>query len=476
METIANYLIQSGLCLLLFYLFYLLVLRSFPQLRYNRLYLLLAPVVSLFIPLLQLPLPFPQDLALVPALPVIQLQEVTVTPSHPQAAASINTIPVEFILLVLYVAAGLGLLARLGLQLLRLRKLINTTTPLAMQASEATVLQTSNEYTSFAFLHYVFLSPQNHLTEKERQQVLAHELAHVRLGHTYDVLYYEVLTAILWFNPLVWLLKAELRDVHEYQADAQVLAAFQPQEYTSLLAKEALHQSGMLIGSHFYKPQVFKRLHMLQKYGQRASLFRPLLVLPLLLLMLFIFSSRAVTADITASLAAKPERITTTDTPIATVSEEKAALLLPPPIESKATERAPAQESLSKKQTPPAPKAEDEVLLPLSDPDAEKPFIYVEQFPRFKGGEGEMMKFLGQNMRYPKSAQDAGIEGLVVASFVVEKDGTLSDITLIKGLQEDADREALRVIEAMSGQWEPGLQNGKIVRVRYTIPIRFKMK
>ncbi|MBD1396985.1 energy transducer TonB [Pontibacter sp. JH31] len=104
-----------------------------------------------------------------------------------------------------------------------------------------------------------------------------------------------------------------------------------------------------------------------------------------------------------------------------------------------------------------------------------KPYTYVEQMPQFEGGEGEMLKFLGTNIKYPKAAIENGIEGLVVVSFVVEKDGTIQEIQTVKSLGHGTDEEAMRVVKMMSGQWTAGRQSGKAVRVRYTLPLRFAM-
>ena len=107
--------------------------------------------------------------------------------------------------------------------------------------------------------------------------------------------------------------------------------------------------------------------------------------------------------------------------------------------------------------------------------DDSKPYTYVEQMPQFKGGETDMLKFLGSNIRYPQEARDAGVEGLVVLSFVVGKDGSLTDIQNLKKLGGGTDEEAARVVKLMDGLWVPGKQNGKLVSVRYTLPIRFAL-
>lgn len=107
--------------------------------------------------------------------------------------------------------------------------------------------------------------------------------------------------------------------------------------------------------------------------------------------------------------------------------------------------------------------------------NADKPFTYVEQMPEFEGGPTDLISFLSQHIRYPEDAQKAGTEGLVIVSFVIDTNGSLGDVKVLKGLTNTIDSEALRVVKLMDGKWKPGMQNGKNVAVRYTLPIRFSM-
>ncbi|OKL39919.1 TonB family protein [Pontibacter flavimaris] len=106
----------------------------------------------------------------------------------------------------------------------------------------------------------------------------------------------------------------------------------------------------------------------------------------------------------------------------------------------------------------------------------DKPYTYVEQMPVFKGGEAEMMKFLGSNIKYPEDAVKAGVEGLVVLSFVIDASGSVGDVKVVKSLSGSTDAEATRVVKMTDGKWQPGKQNGKAVPVVYTLPIKFAMK
>ncbi|GAA4439928.1 hypothetical protein GCM10023188_36580 [Pontibacter saemangeumensis] len=111
----------------------------------------------------------------------------------------------------------------------------------------------------------------------------------------------------------------------------------------------------------------------------------------------------------------------------------------------------------------------------LIEKEEAEPYKVVEQMPVFQGGDEAMFRFLGESVRYPKAAKEAGIEGLVVCSFVVEKDGSVSTIKTVKSLSPEIDKEAMRVIKMTDEKWEPGLQNGQPVRVEYTLPLRFSM-
>ena len=111
----------------------------------------------------------------------------------------------------------------------------------------------------------------------------------------------------------------------------------------------------------------------------------------------------------------------------------------------------------------------------VADKEEEKPFVSVEQMPQFPGGNGELMKFIGSNLRYPTIAAENGIEGRVIIRFVVGKDGSVSDIKIQRGLDASCDKEAIRVVQSMP-KWIAGKQNGRAVPVYFTLPILFKLQ
>ena len=102
-------------------------------------------------------------------------------------------------------------------------------------------------------------------------------------------------------------------------------------------------------------------------------------------------------------------------------------------------------------------------------------FDVVEQMPQFPGGPAALMQFLSSNVKYPKEAFEQGIQGRVIANFVVEKDGSISEARIVKSVDPSLDTEALRVVNAMPN-WTPGMQSGEAVRVKYTVPITFRLQ
>ena len=109
------------------------------------------------------------------------------------------------------------------------------------------------------------------------------------------------------------------------------------------------------------------------------------------------------------------------------------------------------------------------------DPEPEKVFEVVEQMPSFPGGDKALLEYLSNNIKYPVVAQENGVQGRVVVSFVVEKDGSITDVKVVRSVDPSLDKEAARVVKSMP-RWIPGKQNGSAVRVKYNVPVSFKLQ
>ena len=109
------------------------------------------------------------------------------------------------------------------------------------------------------------------------------------------------------------------------------------------------------------------------------------------------------------------------------------------------------------------------------DVEEQQIFQVVEEMPEFPGGMSECMKFLGKNIKYPTISQENGVQGRVIVQFVVNRDGSIVDPVVVRGVDPYLDKEALRVISSMP-KWKPGKQRGKAVRVKYTVPVTFRLQ
>ena len=114
-------------------------------------------------------------------------------------------------------------------------------------------------------------------------------------------------------------------------------------------------------------------------------------------------------------------------------------------------------------------------VVTQAEPEPEKVFDMVEQMPTFPGGQQELMSYLGKNIKYPTISQEMGSAGRVIVQFVVDKDGSISNPEVVRGVDAYLDKEAIRVISSMP-KWRPGVQNGKKVRVKYTVPVVFRLQ
>lgn len=114
-------------------------------------------------------------------------------------------------------------------------------------------------------------------------------------------------------------------------------------------------------------------------------------------------------------------------------------------------------------------------VVTQAEPEAEKVFDMVEQMPAFPGGQSELMSYLGKNIKYPTIAQENGTQGRVIIQFVVERDGSITDVRIARGVDPYLDKEAVRVVKSMP-KWIPGKQNGKAVRVKFTVPVMFRLQ
>ncbi|RDC65105.1 M56 family metallopeptidase [Adhaeribacter pallidiroseus] len=418
MNKILLYLVESGACLLVFYLLYSLVLKRENSFQYNRFYLLLTPLLSFIIPLLELPfLQQPEPLTI---FVTQQLAPITIS-VNPEATAEVNLFNWRTGLLFLYSAGAAFFLFRLLRQLYQLHLFYRKTRANHFYWQNIRVHKTDGAQPTFSFWNCIYLDNSQALSEAETERVLLHEAVHIQQKHSLDILYLESIRVIFWFNLLLYLYQQAITSNHEFIADAAVLRTTTPETYARLLARQMLHRLKFSFGNYFNKSLTLKRMKMLQQTDRRPNNLKKLAVLPILGVLIFALSC----AD--------------TETPL-----------------KKPTE------NLNQSQAESQINRDDEV------------FTFVEQNPVFPGGLEKMYAFIGNTMKYPEAAKKANLEGNVIAQFVITKEGKITDVQIVKSLSPETDAETKRVI-ALMPNWQPGKQDGKPLNVKYTLPIRFAL-
>jgi TonB family protein len=292
---------------------------------------------------------------------------------------------------------------------------------------------TDKTYSPFSFFNIVFLN-RTDLESIDTQKIIAHEKVHIQQWHSLDLMLLEIITIIQWFNPFIWMYRHAVKTLHEYLADEGVLhSGVDVKVYSALLFSQS---TGIQINdqaNNFNKSLLKRRFIMMTKSRtQNFARLKLMFVLPLAFSMLLVISCG----------------------PDVPVQQEKEIVKPQTDVPNEADN------------PPPPPQVQED--------EPKKTFTVVEVMPEYPGGVNEMMKFLAENIKYPTVAKENGVSGKVYVSFIVEKDGLISDITILRGIGAGCDEEAIRVIKMMP-KWKPGTQRGQAVRVQYNVPIKFTL-
>lgn len=289
-----------------------------------------------------------------------------------------------------------------------------------------TIVLTDCATSPFCLFHYIVMSRDDYANN--RNYILTHEQEHIRLGHCIDLVILQVATIIQWFNPFVWLIGKNLKAIHEFEVDEAVLnKGIDATQYQKFLVIKAVGNRLQPFANNLNKESLKRRIIMMnQKKSNRWMMLKALFIIPVATLAVSVFAS-------TTDMSSMAKAVNTTANSISTNN-----------MQTKQSDIKTADD--------------------------------VEVMPEFKGGNKAMMEFLMMNVKYPQTAAKAKQQGRAVVGFVVGKDGTISDIYIVKSAGYDVlDEEAMRVVKAMPA-WEPGKLKGKPVNVKYFVPITFRLK
>jgi TonB family protein len=470
MNSTVNFILESGISLSLLATIYVVFLRRETFFRLNRIFLLGSLFFSVLLPFLKFRIYEPQP---------VMLSEVTVTPyRNVLEAVTIygqdlsvtveQTIISATLLIWIYLA---GLLLFLAILFYRVIRIIFVIRKNEVQKSEHLKLVfLKNECSPFSFLNYVFISrPLQNRDGYDR--MMAHEIEHIKQGHSFDVLILEMLTAFQWFNPFMWMLRRAIRENHEFLADHAVLTSGVNRGYYKKLLLNQFAGGQLVLSNNFNYSLIKNRIKMMSKIkSPKIAHVKIILgVLTAVALIIMFACEQKEMSEIQPVPEPDELKVTFLDDKLKISGEaddlERIKKLMDGSREFSLETDSIGNLLLVKK----------EAVTPKTLDTEEQIFFIVEDMPEFPGGEPELRKFIANNIEYPAIAQEKGIQGRVYVTFVVDKNGEVANARIARGVDPSLDKEALRVVNSLP-KWTPGKQRGEAVNVSYTVPINFALQ
>lgn len=447
------YSVKVAVCLALFYLFHKLLMSRDTFHTFNRFAILSMMLLSLVLPLVHLSLDSETGINRgTVALEGLVAQTVVADGGNGVGEG----LTLTQVLLAAYV---LGVVLFVGKALLSVGSLLR----LIRRARCVEVRNGIRIYTMqgdispFSWFRYIIMSEKD--WQENRREIVLHEMAHIRRCHSMDVAVCNMMIVFQWYNPAAWLLKRELQTLHEYEADEAVLSAgVDATHYQMLLIRKAVGERLFSMANNLNHNSLKKRITMMKiKRTNPMQKAKIAFVLPLAAMTVAAFASQKV-ENLSEKVEQESEAFSSvSDNPVVRAVGETARVAAVKVQEEKALEEA---SSLS-------------MASDTAETKSGKEFPCIpETFPQFPGGHIALFEYLSKNIKFPKSKENEDVKVRVVTTFTVEKDGSITHAKIVRSQGEAFDNEALRVINGMP-KWIPGTQNGKAVRVKYTLPITF---
>lgn len=272
------------------------------------------------------------------------------------------------------------------------------------------IAESAENKSAFSFFNFIFIGQTNQLSETEKNQIIRHEMVHASQWHTLDILLVYVLKIFFWFNPFISTYKKTFIQLHEFEADARAVKYGGVDKYCSLLARVALQSADITLVNHFNNSLTVKRITMIRSIKNKMSQWK-LVAFTILIPAMFVFLA--------------------------------------------------CQDQLNGK---------GETTLSSGD----KVFTMVDEPATPDSGIDAFYDMVKKNLRYPAESRRNHIYGKVLIQFVVNEDGSLSDIELLESPDQILGEEAIRVLK-LEQKWNPAKHSGNIVKQRLVMPIQFKL-
>ena len=475
MNELLLYTIKSAFVLGILYVPYTLLLRKEDFFRFNRLTLLGILALSIGLPLCNIPALSADNQPVVHAaqlqmieigIPIMQMADETDGPSHTSSPTWFQVASLIFLL---------GMMTVLCLRLIQMGKMGSEIRKGSLWHSVEDGVDIhchAGAVAPYSWLHHIVISLEDY--EKNGHEIILHAKGHIHNLHSFDILLLTLVEMLQWWNPLVYMLGMSLRDVHEYEADDYVLhQGVSLRDYQNLLIRKAVGASSYTFANNFNHSLTKKRITMMCKKKSNPWMrSKALYAVPMVAIALSAFATPAFVNPIEKDMESGGTSSLT---------------------EGKVTNNFPIGQTDQQKKKGTAKMKGDKVL------------DTCDKLPEFEGGQEQLMKLLQANVRYPETAQSMGVQGRIVVEFFVEKDGSVSDVKVCKkditpslesatvityADEEDKpkpteeelrkatkalEEETIRVARLTSGKWTPGEQDGQKVRVKFSLPLTFRL-
>ena len=575
MSSLLLYSIKSALVQAVLYLPYVLMLRRESFFRFNRLVLLCILLLSLVLPLCNVPgmsldrqpvVQAAQMQMLELGIPVHVLPEVQVV-AEAQATNNLFTFSLFHLLTFIYIIGMVALLVMRLWQVGRLQIGLRRGALWQQEEQGVHIYCHSDDVAPFSWMRNIVISRQD--WEEAGREIVLHETGHIRAFHSWDIVLLTLVQMLQWWNPLVYMLGISLRDVHEYEADSYVLGqGVSAQGYQLLLIRKAVGSGSYTFANSFNHSLTKKRIAMMKKSKSNPWMrSKALYVIPVAALALSAFATPKFVAPIEETVTNLEGKGTEKSPNLQVLEQEKKPVALKDKAQSPAgkftseevkeqdidaqplivlngkifeipekakdiNRKRMDQEQITKLLNINVENIESITVLQKdaaiakwgdkgsngvieintrsgqrddeSNIKADSIYNVVKERAQYPGGDPEIFKFIYENVRYPKLCHEFGVQGRVIVTFVIEKDGsisnikksrapsqTLTDVTVQAYKKEHPDskeqlepgqdlgellfEEAKRVVELMP-KWEPAKdEDGNVVRSRFTLPFIFRL-
>jgi TonB family protein len=485
MREMINYIVEVNVALLILLAFYRLVLHSENQFRLQRIFLLVSIVFSLVLPLLHFDTGTQtQILSIGNVVPEYWLPEISVqeSPEHTPIPA-LNTAYNAWQITGWFYIAGvvvfsIWLVMQIGYVWIMVRN------HRSYSIDRFRVIESVEDKPSFSFFNLIYIGKSDQLTAVEKEQIIRHESEHARQLHSVDILVVSILGIVFWFNPFINWYKKIFIQLHEFEADARAVENTDVNVYCSLLARVAL-QAHFPIASHFNESLTVKRIEMMRTDKKKIKRWKlAAMIATFAVAFVFVACQDQIVEEVSKSTISQ-----TGDYPLEVQEHMDKYLKEHPGAKLTYLDGSPEEidrlsnlgeinkriiytydlrnndDGIHKKGLLLADIQEAVEVAATSD----KVFMVVEEMPEFPGGYPAMKTFLKENLKYPEGTTN---EGVVYVSMVIDKDGSVTDTKILRGVDAKLDAAAARAV-SMLPKWKPGMQNGMAVRTRFNIPFNF---